>query len=226
MQCVILAAGKGMRMRPLTEKTPKQLVRACNKTLLDHIVEALPDEIDELIIVEGYLGEQIREYCGEVFHGRSVRYVHQSESTGPADALWLAKDMLRDRFMVMYGDDIHGKNDLAALVKHERSMSVVHTDEPSRFGIATQHEDGSLETFEEKPDNPKSNLASSGAFVFDIQIFEYDPEIEVNGEHYLPEIILRYSKKHPVMVIEERLWIPVGYPEDIETVEKILCPEQ
>ena len=59
MQCVILAAGKGTRLRPLTESCPKPLVKVCGKTLLDHIVEALPSAVDELIMVTGYLEAHI-----------------------------------------------------------------------------------------------------------------------------------------------------------------------
>jgi len=70
MQCVILAAGKGTRLRPLTENCPKPLVEVGGKTLLDHIVGALPSSVDELIIVTGYLGEMIEAYCGTEFHGR------------------------------------------------------------------------------------------------------------------------------------------------------------
>ena len=79
MQCVILAAGKGTRLRPLTEKCPKPLVEVGGKTLLDHIVGALPSAVDELIIVTGYKGEMIREYCGKEFYGRKVTYIHQEE---------------------------------------------------------------------------------------------------------------------------------------------------
>ena len=88
MQCVILAAGKGTRMRPLTEHTPKPLIKVCGKPILQHIVEALPAEIDELILVVGYLEEQIRTFCGAEFCGRKVKYVTQGNSAGgTGDAL-------------------------------------------------------------------------------------------------------------------------------------------
>ena len=77
MQCVIIAAGRGTRMRPLTDTTPKPLLKVCGKAVLDHIVEALPTQITELIIVTGYLGEQIREHCGEEFYVRPVTYLEQ-----------------------------------------------------------------------------------------------------------------------------------------------------
>ena len=70
MQCVILAAGEGTRMRPLTLAMPKPLVPVCGVPLIEHIVRPLPKVIDELIIVIGYKGEMIREYCGEEFMER------------------------------------------------------------------------------------------------------------------------------------------------------------
>jgi NDP-sugar pyrophosphorylase family protein len=92
MQCVILAAGKGTRLRPLTDTIPKPLVKVAGRPLLDHIVEALPSSVNELIIVTGYLEEQIHTHCGKSFHGRKVTYVHQEEQKGTAHALWLCKD--------------------------------------------------------------------------------------------------------------------------------------
>jgi len=127
MQCIILAAGKGTRLRPLTEYTPKPLIKVNGKALLDHIVEALPSAIDELIIVTGYLGEQVREHCGEEFHGRQVTYIHQEEQNGTAKALWLCKDLIKGRFLFMFADDIHGKNDLARAVSFSLSMLVAQS---------------------------------------------------------------------------------------------------
>ncbi len=64
MQCVILAAGKGTRLRPLTDNTPKPLVPVAGKPLIDHTIDALPSAIDELILVVGYLGDQLRAHFG------------------------------------------------------------------------------------------------------------------------------------------------------------------
>jgi len=222
MQCVILAAGKGTRLRPLTEHTPKPLVRVAGKPLLDHIVAALPSSVDEIILVTGYLEEQIKTHCGEHFMGRKVTYIHQAVPEGTAKALWLCKDFLKGRFLFMFADDIHGKDDIARITSYSRGMLTYQTDTPEKFGIVVRHPDGTLAEMIEKPEHPPSNLASTGVMVLDTNIFNYDVTKEKNGEYYLTDVIEEYAKSYPMAVVEQNLWIPIGYPEDIEKAEQVL----
>lgn len=223
MQCVILAAGKGTRLRPLTDTTPKPLVKVLGKTLLDHIVAALPSSVDELIIVTGYLEEQIKAYCGSEFHGKRVTYITQTEQKGTAHALWLCKDLLKGRFLFMFADDLHGAQDIARATSYTRSMLTLTTNTPEKFGIVVRHPDGTLAEMIEKPEHPPSNLASTGVMVLDDHIFKYDPYAkETKGEYYLTDVIQEYAKEYPIAVVEQSLWIPIGYPEDIAKAEQIL----
>lgn len=222
MQCVILAAGKGTRLRPLTETTPKPLVKVAGKTLLDHIVESLPSAVDELVIVTGYLEEKIRAHCGQEFHGRTVTYIHQEEQKGTAHALWLCKDSLKGRFLFMFADDLHGKDDIARVTSYSRAMLTYQTETPERFGIVVRHPDGTLAEMIEKPEHPPSNLASTGVMVLDTNIFEYEVTVEKNGEFFLTDVIEEYAKKYPIAVVEQSLWLPIGYPEDIRSAEQVL----
>ena len=225
MQCVILAAGKGSRLRPLTEETPKPLVHVCGKPLLDHIVGALPSSVDELIIVTGYLENQIKEYCGDTYHGRKVTYVTQEVVNGTAPALWLCKDLLKGRFLFMFADDIHSADDIARLASYSRGMLTYTTDTPERFGIVVRHPDGTLAEIIEKPEHPPSNLASTGVMVLDDDIFKFESDKEINGEYYLTDVIAEYVKHYPMAVVEEYGWIPIGYPDDIGKAERRLCPK-
>ena len=222
MQCVILAAGKGTRLRPLTENTPKPLVTVAGKALLDHILEALPSAVDEIIMVTGYLEEQLREHFGTEYSGRKITYVHQTEQKGTGHALWLCKDLIKGRFMFMFADDIQGKDDLARLSSYTRGMLALTTETPERFGIVVRHPDGTLAQFVEKPEHAPSNLASTGVFVLDEHIFEFEPTVETNGEFYHTDMIREYAKEYPIAVVEQQLWIPIGYPEDIKRAEEIL----
>ncbi len=223
MQCVILAAGKGTRLRPLTDNLPKPLVQVAGKTLLDHIVGSLPTAIDELIIVTGYLEEQIKAHCGTEFHGRKVTYITQVEQKGTAHALWLCKDLLKGRFLFMFADDLHGPQDIARVTSYTRAMLTLTTDTPEKFGIVVRHPDGTLAEMIEKPEHPPSNLASTGVMVLDDNIFKYDPyAVETKGEYYLTDVLREYAKDYPIAVVEQHLWIPIGYPEDIQKAEAIL----
>ncbi len=222
MQCVILAGGKGTRLLPLTENIPKPLVEVAGKPLLDHIVDALPTAVTELIIVTGHLGDKIKEYCGEEYFGRKVTYVHQAEQKGTAHALWLCKEHIKGRFLFMFADDIHGVNDIARATSFTRSMLTLTTDTPERFGIVVRNPDGTLAEMIEKPKCPPSNLASTGVMVLDEHIFEYEVKTTLNGEFYLTDVIAEYAEKYPIAVVEQSLWIPIGYPEDVEKAEKLL----
>jgi NDP-sugar pyrophosphorylase family protein len=222
MQCVILAAGKGTRLRPLTENTPKPLVEVAGKALLDHVFEALPSSVDEIIMVTGYLEEQLHDHFGEEYNGRKITYVHQEEQKGTGHALWLCKDLIKGRFLFMFADDIHGKDDLARVASFSRGMLALSTETPERFGIVVRHPDGTLAEFVEKPEHAPSNLASTGVFVFDEHIFDFEPKVLTNGEFYHTDMTREYAKQYPIAVVEQNLWIPIGYPEDIERAEVLL----
>jgi len=197
-------------------------VKVAGKPLLDHIVEALPTAVDELIIVVGYLGGMIEEYCGKEFHGRKVTYITQEEQKGTAHALWLCKDLIKGRFLFLFADDIHGKEDLARATSYIRSILVASVSNPEKFGIVVRNPDGTLGLMIEKPEHAPSNCASTGAMILDEHIFEFEPETPVKGEYYLTEVIERYAQEYPIAVVEEHLWIPIGYPEDIIRAETIL----
>jgi len=222
MQCVILAAGEGKRLRPLTNDCPKPLVKVAGEAILDHIVRALPDEITELIIVVGYCGDQVRAYCGDRFHDRNVLYVEQENQLGTAHALKLCELYLTGRFLVMLGDDIHSKKDIERALQHDRTVLVAVSENPERFGVIIRNDDGTLSEIVEKPANPSSNLVSTGTMVLDMAIFRHQVEPASNGEYYLSHMLESYAKDTPVHVVIEESWIPIGYPEDIARAEDIL----
>jgi dTDP-glucose pyrophosphorylase len=103
-------------------------------------------------------------------------------------------------------------------------MLTFNTDKPSKFGIVVRHPDGTLAEMIEKPEHAPSNLASTGVMVLDENIFKYDPyAVETNGEFYLTSVLQEYAKEYPIAVVEQNLWIPIGYPEDIAKAEGILA---
>lgn len=228
MQCVIICAGKGTRMRPLTETTPKPLIKVCGKPLLQHIVEALPPVIDELILVVGYKKEQIENFCGTEFLGKKVQYAVQEDfAGGTGDALLRAKDLIRGKFLFMYADDIHGKAALAQAVEKDNAILGTFSPTPELFGVLVKNDDGTLKEILEKPKEPPSNIVNIGGFVLTPDIFDCTVEVSAeHGELLVTDMLTKYAETHKVVIVEQDLWIPVGKPEDIAVAESILCPSQ
>lgn len=224
MKAVIFAAGEGKRMHPLTLTRPKPLVEVLGKPLIQHIWEVLPNEIDEVIVVVGYKREMMRDFLGTEFMGKRVTYVEQNEPLGTAHALQICKPHLEkeDKFLLMYADDLHGKEGVKKLVEMDMALLVSFVDDPRRFGVVVTNEDGTIKNIEEKPEHPKSNLAVTGVYVLTPKIFEYEALHTHDGEYFLTDMIEGYIKHNPMQVVESNFWIPIAYPHDIERVEKIL----
>ena len=209
-------------MQPLTFERPKPLIEVAGKPIIEHILDALPEEIDEVIIVIGYKGDMIKKRLGDSYGGRKLIYVHQWMAAGTAHALSIARPFLKGRFLFMYGDDIHGAEALKEAMKHPYSILAAPHAEPSKFGVIEKNEDGSLKQLVEKPANPTSNLVSTGGIMLDERIFDYPAPRHETGEYFLTDPIASLSADFPIMVIEQPLWIPVGYPDDIGRAEEIL----
>ena len=226
MKAIILAAGEGVRMRPLTDNIPKPLIKVSGKILLEQIISRLPKEVDELILVVGYLGRQIVDFCGKEFLGRKVQYVWQEKKLGTFHALKLCQHLINpgERFFMLFADDIHGKEGIAECLKYERALIVEETKEPWKFGIVKLNTDNSIIDIVEKPEkDPPSNLASTGVLLLDSKIFDYEADLHSNGEYYLTSALSKMLKEgHKVYAVKSTLWIPIGYPEDIKKAEERL----
>ncbi len=224
MKAVIFAAGEGRRMHPLTLNRPKPLVEVLGKPLIQHIWEVLPDSVFEVVIVVGYKQEMLRNFLGEEFKGKKVTYVEQLEPLGTANAIKLCKPYLEKekKFLLMYADDIHGKDGVKRCAMQNSALLVSFVDDPRRFGVVVTNNDGTIKNIEEKPEHPKSNLAVTGVYVLTPRIFDYEATHTKNGEYYLTDMIEGYIKDYPMQVVESDFWVPIAYPQDIERAEKIL----
>lgn len=225
LQAVILAAGEGTRMRPLTLSTPKPLIKVAGKPLIEHIIGALPQEVDEVILVVGYLKEQIKEFCGDYFLGKRILYIEQAEQKGTAHALFLTKHLLKDKFFVLMADDILDDTSLSETLKYDRAMIVSTSDHPEKFGVVIADEKGLVQKVIEKPENPPTNVVSTGAMLLDQNIFNYQTKPGLKNELYLSNLVDALIQDMPVYAVKAKRWISMGYPEDIAKAEKIL-PQQ
>ena len=133
MKAVILAAGEGSRMRPLTYARPKVMLPVANRPILEHLlIEAAKAGIREFIFIVGYHDEQVRHYFGSG-DGWGVRidYCNQRKQSGTADAVRTAEHLLDGDFLMINGDIIAGQKDIQNLAsRDDNTMSVVEVKMP------------------------------------------------------------------------------------------------
>jgi bifunctional UDP-N-acetylglucosamine pyrophosphorylase/glucosamine-1-phosphate N-acetyltransferase len=217
MQAVILAAGEGKRLRPLTNDVPKPMVELDRRPILEYTLSILPKQIDEVILVTGYKGEKIKERFGVDFGRLKLRYAEQKKAKGTGSALRAAKPLLRNgHFLLLHGDDLYHPDDLQNCLQ---DMPIVLTKEsahPERFGVCIIGENNRLIDIIEKPQNPPGNLVNVGVYLLTQDIFSIPPCYLPNGESNLAAQIGALAQKRPIHAIKARFWHPIGYPEDIE----------
>lgn len=218
MKIVILAAGKGKRMLPLTESIPKPLLRFGGKAILDHLFEALPKEIDKAMLVVNYLGEQIKDYCGTEFHGRQISYaLGQTKGTGLD--LMAAKDFILpgERFAIAYADEIFDAQSLIKCLQIQYSWLCfpVTPERARQSGIPTIDQAGKIISVIEKPQHPSTNIVVNGFMVVNADIFSYDLPAQHSGEYYLTDMMATFIKQHNVYGVIGPEQPSLTTPEDL-----------
>lgn len=225
MQAVILAAGRGTRMGALTDSTPKPMLKVAGKTLLEHKLDALPSDVDEIILVVGHMGGVIQSYFGGVYGDRRILYVEQENPQGgTAEALWLTKDLLHDKFFVMNGDNIYGAQDMAECAKYEWAVLVQKRDEV-RTGAVLVDGQGLVRGIAENTEHAgKEGYANTALYVLDMRIFDYPavPKAKDSTELGLPQTMMQAAKDVPIQAVEASLWIEIKEPDDLKKAEEIL----
>lgn len=224
MKAIILAAGEGTRMRPLTLETPKPLLRINRRPILDHIFEALPEGITDVIVIVKYLGGQIKEYLGTAHRGRRVHYAEGSEK-GTAYSLKVAEKFLNEgeRFLFLYGDELPYRENIQMCLVHPLSVLSFQSATPETGGVVLLREDGTIAEIEEKPAKPQSNIVADGIMVLDKSIFGYTPLPNSKGEFYLTSMLNQFVKDRSVRaVLSDKFIGDITKPEDLGRVEKFL----
>jgi NDP-sugar pyrophosphorylase family protein len=228
MQAVILAAGRGSRMGELTERIPKALLPLGTKTLLEYEFDALPDEINEVIIIVGYLGGSIHEKFGGMWQGRDVLYIEQEKLDGTAGALWRAKDILHDRFVVMMSDDLYAKTDIERCIRQKDWVELVQRRNEIRSkGKVELNEEGEILKISEGDHGAVPGLLGTNLFVFDTRIFQAPliPKAEGSDEFGLPQTAIVAAKmlNIPFRAVETDKWIEISTPDDLQKAEEMLA---
>jgi glucose-1-phosphate thymidylyltransferase len=188
MKGLILSGGRGTRLRPLTYTRAKQLIPVANKPILFYGIEAIVRAgIDEIGIIVGDTKDEVKAAAGDgSAFGCKITYIEQMEPLGLAHAVITAEEYLKDERFVMYLGDNIIKDGISALVdefrkrKPNSQILLAHVSNPSQFGVAELDGDR-VARLEEKPGQPRSDLALVGVYMFDPNIFKAAHSIKPSG---------------------------------------------
>jgi UDP-N-acetylglucosamine diphosphorylase / glucose-1-phosphate thymidylyltransferase / UDP-N-acetylgalactosamine diphosphorylase / glucosamine-1-phosphate N-acetyltransferase / galactosamine-1-phosphate N-acetyltransferase len=214
MQAVILAAGKSTRTYPLTLTKPKPLLKVAGKTILEHNLIQLEGLVDEVIFVVGYKSKMIEDFLKNKFGKIIIKYVQQNEALGNADALKQVENLIKGKFILMFGDDLYSKKDIKNLLKHKNAMLAQKVKNPENFGVLKINKDIFYGVVE-KPKEFISDLANIGCFVFSKEIFGVLDKINLSkrNEYELTDAYNLLAKKEKIKVIQVKdYWLPLTYP--------------
>ncbi len=230
MKAVILAAGEGVRLMPITANRPKHLVCLGGKPILEHCLDALKaNGITEALMVTHYLGESIRTYFGNGSRfGFKIQYVEQESVLGTGNAASLAEPFVAGDFMLVYGDLLFSADAVKKVIDSFNSrnaaavVAVVPVNNPRDYGIIELGADKTVISIVEKPtrESAPSNLANAGLYVFGKDIFGVLKKVKrsARGEWELTDAIrflAQDGKKVVSAEIPRTEWFDIGRPWDL-----------
>lgn len=221
MHLVILAAGEWSRMRPLTDTTPKPLIKICGKTIIEHNIEQIIHDFEDIYIIVHYKKEQFPLYFGESYLGKKIHYIEQSgDIMGTGAAILSLRDKIEWEFLILSWDDLYDPSDILRLKDTPGYGALVKVvDTPENFGIFRVDESGKVLWIVEKPTDPSlGNLAYIGILKQDSQIFEELASLDLSprGELEITDLMMRQISRWAFSAVEALWkWISIGYPWDL-----------
>jgi UDP-N-acetylglucosamine diphosphorylase / glucose-1-phosphate thymidylyltransferase / UDP-N-acetylgalactosamine diphosphorylase / glucosamine-1-phosphate N-acetyltransferase / galactosamine-1-phosphate N-acetyltransferase len=220
---VILAAGCGSRLRPLTLGRPKPAIRLLRETLIEHNLRELKGLVDEAVIVVGYKDEIIKEKVGDNFLGIKINYVRQDEQLGTGHAAKVALPFLDNEFLILNGDDLYLREDIEKCLLKNPCILVKEIENPKGYGQIITKE-GKVEEIVEKPSKNVSNLINVGCYHINKSFFEKEIEKSSRGEYEIVDFLKYYIKeKNSLYFATAKNWMPVTYPWSIlDATEELL----
>jgi len=191
MKAMLLAAGVGSRLDPLTTQIPKPLVPVANRPVMEHLLMLLKrHQVNEVVSNLHHLPEKIRDYFGNgAGIGIRLEFRYERELSGDAGGVRACRDFLEDdTFLVVMGD-LFTDVDLSDLIRQHKEKGALATiglkwvEDVSQFGVAATNRDGFITAFQEKPQPHEaiSHLASTGIYILEPKIFDYIPPDGVYG---------------------------------------------
>ncbi|KYK28403.1 glucose-1-phosphate thymidylyltransferase [Thermoplasmatales archaeon SG8-52-1] len=225
MKCVILAAGEGKRMHPLTYTRPKVMIPIANKPILEwNLINAINAGVKEFIFVVSYKSEMVRSYFE---YGKkwniNIEYVNQGEALGTAHAIGMAEKFVDD-FIVLCGDTIFGEQDIKNVLSDSNSMGLFKIENASEYGIVDTKGDKVIKIYE-KMQEPFSNIINAGIYHFNKKIFEFIKKTKKSsrGEYEITDSINMMLEKTDINGVHLEKWRDVVYPWNLlDANEEIL----
>ncbi|SFS53952.1 glucose-1-phosphate thymidylyltransferase [Halostagnicola kamekurae] len=238
MKGVLLSGGTGSRLRPITHTGPKQLVPVANKPVLEYAIEDLKEAgITEIGVVLGNKGrDEIQELLGDGSeYGVDITYIIQGNPLGLAHAAGCAREFVGEDDFVMYLGDNILKSGITELVEsfeagnYGAGIALQEVGNPQAFGIADVDEQGSVTELIEKPDNPPTNLALIGMYVFSPAVFDAIEDLEPSwrGELEITDAIqsLLGAGSEIDSHIVTGWWKDTGKPEDLLEANRLVLED-
>jgi glucose-1-phosphate thymidylyltransferase len=234
MKVIIPLAGFGKRMRPHTWSKPKPLLNVAGKPVLAHILDNLTDldvEIEELVFIVGWLGEQIQEYYETSGYRYPARSVVQAELLGQAHAIWLARENLHGPVLIIFVDTIF-EADLSGLEASglDGICYVKEVEDPRRFGVTVLDGEGLVTRIVEKPATTENPLAVIGAYYIRdadwlLRAIEelMERNMQTKGEFYLADALtLMIEQGARFGAREVPVWEDCGTPQSVLQTNRYL----
>ena len=218
MQVVLLTAGEGTRMRPLTESLPKPMLPVADRPLVAHAADAVIDAgASELILVVGYEAEAVRSYFGSEYRGVPVEYAVQEEQLGTAHAVQCAQHHIDGPFVVLNGDDLYDRASIDALLSTDGpAVGTYRVADPTSYGVFEVDDDGVVTGIVEKPTEPPTNLVNVGAYRFPAEAREWlDVPLSERGEYEITDVVAQAIESATVSAVEVDRWLDVGRPWEL-----------
>jgi len=223
LKAVILAAGKGERLEPITHTRPKPFVPILDKPLILRHIEILRRYVSDILVV---INSEYKVYFNSI---QGVKLVEQIGTKGTAAALKSVEKYINDEeFLVIYGDVLFEEDAIKSVMKVEgNTMLSVSVSDPKRYGVVILNSENRLVKIIEKVENPPSNLINAGIYKFTQDIFSHIDKIRpsIRGEYELPDAINMIADK--VTVIKYNgMWMDIGRPWDLIEANKIFLEKE
>ncbi len=238
LKAIILSAGEGSRMRPLTLTKPKTMLPVAGKPIIQYNIESLKNNgITDILLIVRYKEEIVRNYFGDGSDfGVNISYKTQKDFLGTANAISYAKDFIDDSIMVLNGDIILDEEIIQEMIEKydgltpDTLMLLTEVEDPSAFGVV-EIEDGNIKSIVEKPKQGEapSNLVNAGIYIFNEDIFDKIDKTEISqrGEYEITDSVSMQIQDNKVVIGHKtsKDWIDVGRPWELIEINEGLISE-